>query len=106
MLKVVGNKVIETATGEILTITPKQYNVIIMIENNLGIEFTGSTTHDARQFISKNMEASKQARQRSIDNEDEEYVDHREFWGEVGTKEYDNDYYDDLADRCALDPNW
>lgn len=45
-------------------VTEKQRSVINMIENNLQIEFKGTTKEDARDFISKNIEKSKQATQR------------------------------------------
>lgn len=61
MLTVKGDCVVDIETGEIMTITVKQYKVIEMIESNLGIDFRGSTMQEARQFISDNMEKSKQA---------------------------------------------
>lgn len=62
MLKVINDYVVDTDTGEVLTITPRQLNCIRMIEDNLDIEFEGTTISDAREFISNNMEASKKAR--------------------------------------------
>jgi len=42
-----------------MDITQKQLAVIKMIEMNLGIQFTGSTKHEASLFIAKNITASK-----------------------------------------------
>ncbi len=44
-------------------ITDKQKPVINMIENNLQINFKGSTKEEARLFISENISKSKQASQ-------------------------------------------
>jgi mannitol/fructose-specific phosphotransferase system IIA component (Ntr-type) len=44
-------------------VTDKQKTVINMIENNLQIRFSGNTKEEARQFISENLERSKQATQ-------------------------------------------
>ena len=51
--------------------TDNQKRVIRFIEENLSIEFKGITKHDARDFISENIDASKEAgklnRQRNLE---------------------------------------
>jgi hypothetical protein len=46
--------------------TKSQARAIRMIENNLGIVFIGKTRRDAHAFISIHIEASKNARIKSI----------------------------------------
>jgi hypothetical protein len=43
-------------------VTQAQLKVISFIEGNLDITFKGTTSHEAQQFISKHMDASKEAR--------------------------------------------
>lgn len=99
--------------------TDSQMHIVKIIESNLKISFTGKTKQAARQFITDNIEKSKQAakdfsrEKRKMWNDinfeethrynevtkQYDYIDPRDSWDE-------NDFMDDYADRFAFDPNW